>query len=284
MGLNDASCHRAAALFRQIASEVVEMESLEAAELVKLINNTERDLQFAFANEIAAMCDVLGLSAHDVIKASNHRYPRSNLAYPGPVGGPCLTKDPFILAEGLRARGLEPALALAGRATNEAVIVDAVASVCNALRQSGANAEAPRIAILGVAFKGRPETDDLRGSTVIELINAIRETYPTAKIAGFDPVASPTAVAALGIEAMSSVDDTFRGTSIVFIHNNHEALANLPIARLGLLMRRPGIVYDFWGQNRQTTRLPDDVIVTGLGYWPASLQVDAPTAWGRHVA
>ena len=283
-GLDDASRRRAVALFRRVTSDVVEMESLEAAELVKLVNNTERDLRFAFANEIAAMCDVLGLSAHDVIKASNHRYPRSNLAYPGPVGGPCLTKDPYILAEGLRARGLEPALPLVARATNEAVITSAVTSVYNALVLSEANTEASRIAILGLAFKGCPETDDLRGSTVIELINAICKVYPTGTITGFDPVASPTAVGALGIEAMSSIEDAFRGASIVFIHNNHKALAELPLSRLCDSMRRPGIVYDFWGQNRQTIGLPEGVTVTGLGYWPTSLRAVTTSSQGRHVA
>jgi len=282
-GLDAASRRRAVALFRRVAGEVVEMESLEAAELVKLINNTERDLRFAFANEIAAMCDVLGLSAHDVIRASNHQYPRSNLAYPGPVGGPCLTKDPFILAEGLRTRGLEPALALAGRATNEAVITGAVASVCSALGLSEAAGAAPRVAILGLAFKGRPETDDLRGSTVVELIDAIREEYPKGTIVGFDPVASPTAVAMLGIEGVSSIEDAFRGASIVFIHNNHKALADLPLLRLGALMRRPAIIYDFWGQNKTMTGLPEGVMLTGLGYWPASLRSVGASPRSQHA-
>jgi len=283
-GIDAASRRRAAALFARVASAVVEVESLEAAELVKLINNTERDLRFAFANEIAAMCDVLGLSAHDVINASCHRYPRSNLARPGPVGGPCLTKDPYILAEGLLTHGLRPHLALAGRDTNEAVIGTAVRSVFNALRGLGNTGWTPRIAVLGLAFKGRPATDDLRGSTVFELLAAIRQCCPDATITGFDPVVPAAAIAELGVEPAASVEAAFAGSAVAFLHNDHPALAALPLARLGGLMRRPAIVYDFWGQNRDPSGLPDGVHLTGLGFWPAGLPAAGSNPLATYVA
>ena len=271
-GINVESRDLAVAFFSRIASEVIAIESVEAAELVKLINNTERDLRFAFANEVAAICDVLGLKAHDVIAACNHRYPRSNLALPGPVGGPCLTKDPYILAEGLETHGLKPQLALVGRETNEALIGAAVSAVHNALAMLGSTTERfARIGILGLAFKGRPATDDLRGSTVFDLLQAIHRNFPGASIVGYDPVAEANAIALTGMQPVESIEQAFAGSSAVFLHNNHPDLANLPLQDLGTVMARPAIVYDFWAQNRNSAGLPENVWLAGLGYWPTAL-------------
>ncbi len=270
-GLNVESRDLAFAFFSRIASEVITVESVEAAELVKLINNTERDLRFAFANEVAAICDVFGLKAHDVIAACNYRYPRSNLALPGPVGGPCLTKDPYILAEGLETHGLKPQLALVGRETNEALIGSAVSAVRNALAMLGSTERFVRIGILGLAFKGRPATDDLRGSTVFDLLQAIHRNFPGASIVGYDPVAEASAIALTGMQPVESIEQAFAGASAVFLHNNHPDLANLPLQGLGTVMARPAIVYDFWAQNRNSAGLPENVWLTGLGYWPTAL-------------
>src|SRR5205807_1526903 len=92
-GLDDESADRAEALFRLITPKIVRVSSLETAEMIKLINNTYRDLTFAFANEVALIAERMGLSAAEMIRAANVDYPRSNIAQPGFVGGPCLEKD-----------------------------------------------------------------------------------------------------------------------------------------------------------------------------------------------
>ena len=283
-GIDEASRDLAVGFFSRIATEVIAVESVEAAELVKLINNTERDLRFAFANEIAAMCDIIGVAAYDVINACNHRYARSNLALPGPVGGPCLTKDPYILAEGLQRHGLTPQLALVGRETNEAVVGNAVAAVHNALTWLGAKSPVRRIAVLGLAFKGRPATDDLRGSTVFDLLHAVRRFFPDAAVVGYDRLVPADAIAELGMEPSDSIEAAFSGASAVFLHNNHPDLEGLPLARFGQSMAQPGIVYDFWGQNRAVTGLPPGIHVAGLGLWPPTLSAAARSAVQPNVA
>ena len=283
-GIDAVSRDLAADFFARIATEVITVESVEAAELVKLLNNTERDLRFAFANEVAAMCEVIGVAAHDVINACNHRYARSNLSLPGPVGGPCLTKDPYILAEGLQTHGLMPHLALVGRETNEAVVGNAVESVHNALRSLGATTPVQKVAVLGLAFKGRPATDDLRGSTVFELLHALRRYFPDATVAGFDSLVRGDAIAELGMEPTASIEAAFAGASAVFLHNNHPDLEGLPMARLGRSMAQPGIVYDFWGQNRAVTGLPPGIHVAGLGLWPPTLRAAARMVVQPNVA
>jgi len=89
-GLDDESADRAEALFRLITPKIVRVSSLETAEMIKLINNTYRDLTFAFANEVALIAERMGLSAAEMIHAANVDYARSNVAQPGFVGGPCL--------------------------------------------------------------------------------------------------------------------------------------------------------------------------------------------------
>ncbi len=97
---------RATRLFMETTPTVVRVRSIEAAEMVKLIDNTSRDLIFAFSNEIAQACDAVGVSAIEVINAGKLGYPRTNLPLPGPVGGPCLTKDPYILAQSVEGTAL----------------------------------------------------------------------------------------------------------------------------------------------------------------------------------
>ena len=84
-------------LLDKICPSVISMENLEAAELVKLANNTFRDLSFAFANELALLADRYNVNAFDLIGAANDGYPRNKISKPSPgVGGYCLTKDPLL--------------------------------------------------------------------------------------------------------------------------------------------------------------------------------------------
>lgn len=88
---------RAAAVFRRLTNTVVQVATLETAEIIKLVDNTYRDVQFAFANEVARVCEVYGVNAHEVIASGKLGYKRTNVPLPGLVGGPCLEKDPHIL-------------------------------------------------------------------------------------------------------------------------------------------------------------------------------------------
>ena len=91
----------AAGLFSRLTSTIMRVSSLEAAEMIKLIDNTSRDVRFAFANEVARACDAAGINAGEVIRVGKFGYPRTDVALPGLVGGPCLEKDPHILMASL---------------------------------------------------------------------------------------------------------------------------------------------------------------------------------------
>ena len=79
--------------FNTYSKTVIDVGSLEAAELCKLIDNSYRDVKFAYANQIALLCEKLNLNAHDIISKVNLGYNRNDIAFPSPgVGGPCLIK------------------------------------------------------------------------------------------------------------------------------------------------------------------------------------------------
>ncbi len=261
-GIDTRSTFRASQLFSMLTPTIIRVRSPETAELVKLVNNTQRDLMFGFANEVAAICDATGVSAHEVISSGNIGYPRANLPLPGPVGGPCLEKDPYILAEGLERYGFVPNLALTARRWNEGLPDRLVAKVASVLAQAAAPPPA-RIAILGLAFKGRPETDDLRGTMAIPLIAALKRHYPEAQMLGYDAEVAPDKIAALGLTPAARPQEAAQGAALVIMQNNHPALEKLDLLAMAQTMVSPGLIYDCWNQH---ARLEDKQLVPGILY------------------
>ena len=99
--------------------KIVIASSLETAEMIKLIDNSSRDVFFAYANEIAKCCDSLGLNANEIIGSGKLGYKRTDIARPGLVGGPCLHKDPYIFSESLKKYKIKPEITLTARKINE---------------------------------------------------------------------------------------------------------------------------------------------------------------------
>ncbi len=266
-GLDANSLDRATELFSRIAPRVVRVSSVEVAEAAKLISNTQREAAFAYANEVAHLCEEVGISAREVIGAINLGYPRANLALPGPVGGPCMTKDAYILTEALERNGFSPKLTLAARAANEALPKRTIARLAQRWRaRSGARSSPGRIAILGLAYKGRPATSDMRGTMAIPIIRLLAAEFPGAQLTGFDPVVAPEAVAALGVEPARKIEDAFAGASLVVIQNNHEFFARMPLSELSQRMAKPGMIYDYWCLfDRTAPALADGIEYLGFG-------------------
>ena len=125
-GLNYKSAKRARSIFKKVTKVNLIVSSLETAELIKLVDNSQRDVYFSYANEIAKICDELKISATEVINTGKYKYGRTNLAFPGPVGGPCLIKDTYILNESLKNKKSKPNIALAARRINENLPKDIV--------------------------------------------------------------------------------------------------------------------------------------------------------------
>lgn len=265
-GLDDASSLRAGQLYGFLSPTIVRVSSLEAAEMIKLVNNTQRDLMFAFANEVAGYCDSVRISAPEVIQSANIGYARSALAKPGPVGGPCLEKDPYILSEGVSMVGGVAGLALLGRDINESLPSDTIAFSKTVLDKRVDASASPNVTIIGLAFKGVPETSDLRGTLAIPLIEEIRKQMPSARITGYDPACREDDLATLGIGIASDFDSAFEQADLVIFQNNNAKFGLLDLNSFSKLMREGGLIYDLWAQfDISSLELAKGVAYTGLG-------------------
>jgi UDP-N-acetyl-D-mannosaminuronic acid dehydrogenase len=265
-GLDNASSQRAAQLFNYLTPTTIRVSDLETAEMIKLINNTQRDLMFAFANEVADICDAIGVSAPEVIEAGNMGYPRGGMPLPGPVGGPCLEKDPYILAEGVAGRGADVRLPMLGRQVNEALPARTAAILAEELTARIPRDKVARGVIMGVAFKGRPETSDLRGTLAIPLIAELKSQFPGARIVAYDPSVPADDIRSLGVAACATAEEAFRDADFVVYQNNNAAFARLSLADLSRLMRQDGVIYDMWNQYLdERLQVRPDIAYLGLG-------------------
>ncbi|MBZ0264073.1 nucleotide sugar dehydrogenase [bacterium] len=263
-GVNDDSVEATVALFRELTPTIVRMESLEAAEMAKLINNSFRDYKFAFANEIAQICSQFNLDVNKLIRAANHGYPRDPVPLPSPgVGGPCLTKDPYILASADQ-QGIDKSLSYHARRVNESMHEFVADSVIEELQKSGKNPFECSILICGLAFKGFPETGDLRNSSPMEIAHLLEKKV--AKVYGYDPVASAQEIEEFGLTAVG-LKTGFDNMDAVLFLNNHVSFKRLNMYETIRKMNAPALIYDAWDIFREEEVLQNDTVVyMGLGF------------------
>jgi nucleotide sugar dehydrogenase len=260
-GMTPEAAVRAGQIFQFLTPTVVRVSDVETAEMIKLVDNSQRDVAFAYANEIARACDAVGVSAAEVISAGKLGYPRTNLPMPGPVGGPCLEKDPYIFAEGLKERGIEPEITLAARRLNERQPEEVVAHIAKVLAAAGVPG-APVVTLLGIAFKGQPPTDDLRGTMARPVLVALKKKYPNARFCGYDAVVSQEGIRQFGVEPRESLAAALEGAHLALILNNHPVFSSMPVIELAARMARPALIYDFWN----CFSAADLALPQGVGY------------------
>src|SRR5215470_8670886 len=233
-GYDEASAERAEAIFRPITPKIVRVSSLEAAEMIKLINNTYRDLTFAFANEVALIAERMGLSAAEMIHAANADYPRSHVAQPGFVGGPCLEKDALILIDSLKKIDFKPRVIEEARKINHALPDHVSGRIMQALGGRRHASARTKILITGFAFKGRPATEDVRGSAAIPVMRRLQSAR--IEIWGHDFVTPEKVIADLGARACT-LEDGFEGADAVIIMNNHPGYQGAGLPALARRLR-----------------------------------------------
>ena len=265
-GLDNKSVIRAKNIFKRITKKIVTVSSLETAEMIKLIDNSSRDVFFAYANEIARTSESLGLNANEIINCGKLHYDRTFLASPGLVGGPCLHKDPYIFSESLKNSKTKAEITLMARKINERQPYEIVNQIHHQLQKIKNFSRRPKIAILGLAFKGKPITDDLRGSMSIEVYKALKKKFANSKFYGFDPIVTKIELKKLGLMPCSNLNDVFRKKDLIIIANNHPIFSNMKIEKLVKILNKPSLVYDFWNHfDAKIINFPNFVTYNGLG-------------------
>lgn len=233
--------------FREITATIVDVGSLEGAEMVKILNNTFRDVKFGYANEMALICKELGLDMVKLVHAANYGYVRDEIPVPSPgVGGACLTKDPYILMYSCKDLTYKPKIVELSRKVNEFVPYQIIEEVYEQLQKLKKSVEETKIFIIGFAFKGEPETSDIRNSTTIDLLNFFRKKGFTKKsFFGYDPVVSQDELASMGVKPVS-LEEGFKDADVVIIMNNHRSYKKMDIFELLDTSRDNCIFVDGW--------------------------------------
>lgn len=168
-GLTPADTERAAKLLRRIGGEVHELSSPDAAELAKLLENVFRNVNIALVNQLALMCERMGLDVWEVIDAAATK-PFGFMPFrPGPgVGGHCIPVDPYYLAWRARQFGMTDRFVELAGDINAAMPVHVAELVGAALNDRGKAVRGSRIGVLGVAFK--PNVRDARNSPAADVL------------------------------------------------------------------------------------------------------------------
>lgn len=239
--INDHWGHVTKQLYKSFVSGEVYITDPTVAEMAKLVENTYRDVNIALANELARVCERLGVSVWDVIQLAN-RHPRVQVHKPGPgVGGHCISVDPWFLVEKFPE---EARLIKTARTINDAVPHHVAGLIASLLPGK----ERKKIAILGLAYKGN--VDDARESPAIEVIKILKNKYahyilsvhdPFVKTSEFENVSLNEALKDADMALFLTAHDVFRqydpaqflklmkGRVILDTHNMLKAERWLPI-------------------------------------------------------
>ncbi|MGN6549919.1 MAG: UDP-N-acetyl-D-mannosamine dehydrogenase [Pararhizobium sp.] len=180
-GLTTRCAERAATIYRVFAQGEILLTDAASAEMAKLIENAYRDVNIAFANELALICEALHIDVWEVIRLAN-RHPRVNILNPGPgVGGHCIPVDPWFIVSAV------PELARLIRTARE-VNDRRPHDVAETIAAKAARFRSPTIACLGLTFKAN--VDDVRESPAIEVVGLLAQALPDVEILVSDPYVS----------------------------------------------------------------------------------------------
>ncbi|GIL34744.1 UDP-N-acetyl-D-mannosamine dehydrogenase [Phycicoccus sp. DTK01] len=177
-GLTREAAERARDLYAIFCRAELHLTDATTAEMAKLTENSFRDVNIAFANELSVIADRLGIDVFELIDLAN-KHPRVNILQPGPgVGGHCIAVDPWFIVS---AAPEESRIIRTAREVND----DKPELVLAKVAEHAARFEGPVIAALGLAFK--PDIDDLRESPALAITRRLAERHPEARVLAVEP-------------------------------------------------------------------------------------------------
>jgi UDP-N-acetyl-D-galactosamine dehydrogenase len=164
--------------------------SIKVAEAAKVIENSQRDINIAFVNELAKIFNLLNIDTHAVLEAAGTKW--NFLPFkPGLVGGHCIGVDPYYLAQKAQEAGYHPEIILAGRRLNDSMGEYVATQVVKLMIKKGIVVKGASLLMLGITFK--ENCPDVRNSKIIDVISALSDYG--IRITIYDPWANPSEVA-----------------------------------------------------------------------------------------
>ena len=216
--------------------------SIKVAEASKIIENSQRDVNIAFMNELAKIFNAMGIDTHDVIEAAASKWNFIKLQ-PGLVGGHCISVDPYYLIQKAQVYGVLPRVMSAARRLNDGMGDYVANQVIKLMNKKGVMVKDANILILGFTFK--ENCPDIRNSRIIDIYSTLTEY--TRNITIYDPWANAAEVKReYGVDIVSgdlkSLEKSFDAVVLAVAHNQFKVL-NVR----NFLANENGVVYDVKG-------------------------------------
>ncbi|WP_106496131.1 nucleotide sugar dehydrogenase [Lentibacillus sp. Marseille-P4043] len=229
-GINKQSAELTEKLYKSFVKGNIHLTDATTAEMVKVIENTYRDVNIAFANELAKISDQIGVNAWEAIKLANF-HPRVNIHQPGPgVGGHCIAVDPWFLSE------LQPEIAdmiTLARNTNDNMPAYTVERIQQIIEQH--TITKPKVALLGLSFKGN--VDDMRESPSLKIMEHLNKTNIDYNV--YDPHIKDIRVP----HQVTDLDEAIADADVVVILTDHKRFQEYQPEVIGQAMKTR-IVFD----------------------------------------
>ena len=212
--------------------------SIKVAEASKIIENSQRDVNIAFMNELAKIFNAMGIDTHDVIEAASSKWNFIKLS-PGLVGGHCISVDPYYLIQKAQIYGVLPRVMFASRRLNDGMGAYVAEETIKCMNKKGVMVKGSKILLLGITFK--ENCPDIRNTKIVDIYNTLQEY--TDNITVYDPWADPSKVRReYGIEIVTEVPKEKFDAAILGVA--HKEFLDLDIKSL---VKEGGVIYDVKG-------------------------------------
>ena len=217
-GMNEASTDKAIEFYSQFVTGMLHRTNCKTAEMCKLTENSSRDVQIAFANELSLICDKAGINVWELINLAN-KHPRVNILQPGcGVGGHCIAVDPYFITADFP---MESKIIASAREINNYKSFWCAEKVQNEmLKFELANGRKPWVAMMGLAFK--PNIDDLRESPAKSITTKVMQSCNNAQLMVVEPN-----VEEHNVFKLTSYKEAYEKADIVVFLVNHREFAEL---------------------------------------------------------
>ena len=217
--------------------------SIRVAEASKIIENSQRDVNIAFMNELAKIFNAMGIDTHDVIEAASTKWNFIKLS-PGLVGGHCISVDPYYLIQKAQVYGVLPRIMFSARRLNDGMGAYVANQTIKAMNLKGLKVKDARILILGVTFK--ENCPDIRNTKIVDIYHTLKEY--TDNITIYDPWANPVAVKhEYDVDIENGEIQSLNGNfDAVILGVAHKQFVQMDV-RTFLSNKDEGVVYDVKG-------------------------------------
>jgi UDP-N-acetyl-D-galactosamine dehydrogenase len=217
--------------------------SIKVAEAAKVIENSQRDINIAFVNELAKIFNLLEIDTHAVLEAAGTKW--NFLPFkPGLVGGHCIGVDPYYLAQKAQEKGYHPEIILAGRRLNDSMGEYVASQVVKLMIKKGVTINGAKLLMLGITFK--ENCPDVRNTKIVDVVHALADYGIQVTI--FDPWAKPSEVAHEYKLTTTNIlpSDTFDAIVLGVAHREFTTLD------LSKLKKSNGVLFDVKGVLNET--------------------------------